>query len=146
MSHTASIKGIKITNIDALRTAIEDLNEQGIQCSLQDNATPRAYFKDQAGMGKADHVVTITNCPYDLGLYKQPDGTYEVRTDFWAGAVERVFGVKASDPAKADQAKLGKLFQAYGLAAATIEATQRGYTVRRVEAENGTMQLIVNGF
>ena len=146
MSHTAKIAGITISNIDALRAAVEELNESGIKCKLLDDVKPRAFYENQPGMGKADHVLQLENSRYDIGFYHQPDGTYEVRTDFWGNDIEKNLGVRATDPTKVDQARLGKLFQTYGLCAATMEATQRGYSVRRVEGENGRKQLIVTGF
>lgn len=127
---------------------VEELNKQGIRCELLENAVPRAYFKDQPNMGRADLVLKLTDCKYDIGLYKQADGSYEPRTDFFAGYVEKILGAKASDktPDKINQAKLGKLFQMYGICAATEKARKSGYTVRRVANEDGSMKLIVGGF
>lgn len=147
MSHTSAVKSIAITNVEALRAAVEELNTMGVKCSLIENATPRAYFKDQQGMGKADYVIQLGgNCRYDIGLYKAAGGGYEVRTDFWGKDVEQVLGAKASDPSKAEQAKLGKLFQTYGIHATMMEVRKKGYMATRQKGADGVEQVVVSGY
>lgn len=146
MSHTTEIKGIKIVDIAALTAAVSELRAKGIGISLLKDAVPRAYYDQQQGMGKADYVIKLDNAKYDVGLYRQEDGTYEARTDFWGGHVEHVLGAKASKPENAVQAKLGKLYQAYGIAAATNQARAKGLNVRRVDGANGEAKLVLTGF
>ena len=147
MSHTTKIKGVSIHNIAALEAAIKELNEKGIACSLVANVAPRAYFQKQEGLGVADYVINLATCPYDVGLYKQPNGTYEPRTDFWAGHVEKVLGTTASKVGNEDQAKLGKLFQSYAKHATLIEARRSGKNVRVIEnKETGAIKLVLSGF
>lgn len=147
MSHTTSIGGIKIANIDALEAAIAELANAGIKCSLVADSTPRAYFKDQQGMGRADYVIKLDNSRYDIGLYKQEDGSYEPRTDFWGGDVAKLLGGTAGAPEREQQAQLGKLFQMYGVHAATLEARRSGKMVRRVNDDvTGQIKLVVTGF
>lgn len=133
-------------DIKALSSAIAELAKGGIKIALVKDATPRAYFKDQAGMGKADYVVQLSDAQYDIGLYRQEDGSYEPRTDFFAGSVERVLGAKASKPENREQAKLGKLFQMYGIHAATAKAKKQGYSVRRQTGKDGEIKLVLAGF
>lgn len=145
MSHTSTVKAIKITSISALRSALQELNQAGIRCSLIENATPRAYYQNQQGMGAANYVIKLEDCPYDLGLYLQADKSYDIRTDFFAGHVERVLGAKASEAGKAEQAKLGKLLQMYGLNAASEAARKKGHMVRRVVKADGVIALEITG-
>lgn len=145
MSHTSSITAIKITNIAALQSAVAELQANGVRCSLSAGGTPRAFFPNQAGMGAADYVLKLDGAKYDVGFYKQPDGSYEARTDFWGGSVESCLGAKASKPETADQAKMGRLFQMYGIHAATQEARRRGLSVRRVNGADGLIQLELTG-
>ena len=146
MSHTTSIKGIKIVDIRALESAINELAKGGMKISLQKGGTPRAYYQNQSGMGQADYVVKLPDAAYDIGLYKQDDGSYEPRTDFFAGSVEKLLGAKASKPENRDQARLGKLLQLYGIHAATEKAKKQGYTVRRQEGKDGEIKLVIAGF
>lgn len=146
MSHTASISGIKIVDIAALQSAIAELATGGIKISLQTGGTPRAYFNNQKGMGVADYVIKLADAPYDIGLYKQPDGSYEPRTDFFQSHVEKILGAQCSMKGKEDQAKLGKLFQMYGIHATTLAARKTGKTVRRITGKDGAVQLEVMGY
>jgi hypothetical protein len=147
MSHTTSIKGIKIVNIDALRLAVSDLAASGKKVELVENATPRAYFDNQEGMGVADYVIKLADAKYDIGLYKQQDGTYEPRTDFWGHSVEGVLGAKATDKQYTEQARLGLLFQAYAVNAAEQQARMEGkMTMRQSDPETGRVTLVVTGY
>lgn len=148
MSHTSTIKAIKIVSISALRSAVEELASSGVKCSLLENATPRAYSRGQAGMGKADFVLKLDDCPYDVGFYKQGEGKdqhYEARTDFWQGHVARILGAPASKAENAEQAQMGKLFQKYAINAATEEARRKGLQVRRQTGDDGSIKLVLTG-
>lgn len=145
MSHTSTVTSIKIQSITALRAAISELCVKGVSCSLIENATPRAFFPDQAGLGKADFVLQLAGAKYDVGLYKDANGHYEARTDFWGGSVQACLGAPARSPESAEQAKLGRLFQMYGVHAATEAARKKGHMVRRIEKQDGTIALEVSG-
>lgn len=145
MSHTTAIKAVKIQSVSALRSAIAEMAQKGMQISLKENAHPRAYFNNQAGMGLADFVVEIPGAKYDVGLYKQEDGSYEARTDYYGGTVAQVLGATPTKPEYADQAKMGKLFQMYGIHAALEAARRKGLTARRIEKADGTIQLELTG-
>lgn len=141
MSHTTTINKIDLSDIDALRAAINMLNDRGVKCDLLENAVPRAYSPNQAGMGEADYVLNLKNAEYDVGLYQQADGTFEPRTDFWGGSVEREIGVEAREGEDHGQARIGKFVQAYAAQAAMRKAIQQGHTVNMVDQEDGTIQL-----
>lgn len=146
MSHTSAVKSIAITSIEALRAAVTELNANGVKCSLIENASPRAYYQNQTGLGKADFVIKLENSRYDVGLYKSAAGGYEVRTDFWGEDVKNQLGAAASGPGKAEQAKLGKLFQAYGIHAALQQARSKGLMATRQKGANGVEQVVVTGY
>ena len=146
MSHTSSIKSVKIVSVDALRAAVFELASSGIKCSLIENATPRAYFKDQQGMGKANYVLRLDNANYDVGFYRQEDGSYEPRTDFFGGTVAREIGGQATSSEKQEQAQMGKLFQAYAIHATIEQARKRGQAVmRHTDPKTGKVMLTVTG-
>lgn len=146
MSHTSSVKSIVISNVEALRAAVEELNASGVRCALKENASPRAYYAGQAGLGKADYVLELKDSRYDVGFYKSENGGYEVRTDFWGKDVEAKLGAKASGPGKSEQAKLGKLFQTYGIHAAMQEARKKGLMATRQKGADGREQVVVTGY
>lgn len=141
MSHTSTIKSIAIVDIEALRAAVNELAKTGMKISLQEGGKPRAYFQDQQGMGNADFVIKLDSAKYDIGVYKNDAGTYELRTDFWSGSVENILGAQASAEDKREQAKLGKLYQMYGVHATLRQARKKGYSATRSVAKDGTIQL-----
>ena len=124
MSHTARISAIKITDIAALRLAVQDLQKMGVVCSLVENDTPRAYYNNQEGMGRAPYVLKLDGAKYDIGFYNEADvKVYEPRTDFFGGSVENILGVKDGT----DQGRLGKLFNLYSANAVINTAIRKGY-------------------
>ena len=144
MSHTTEINSIKITDIAALRSAITELKAHGVKCDLLENAVPRAYYNNQ--LGQAELVVKLHDSRYDVGLYADEDGKgYTSKCDFWAQDIENVLGAAPLEGEDVGQAKLGKLYQTYAIHAATNTAVQQGYSVQRVNQENGTVQLMVTG-
>ena len=142
MSHTTTISAIVITDIEALRSAIKELKQNGVDCDLLEKATPRAYYSNQEGMGKADYVVRLNRAKYDVGLYKvkEKEG-YELRTDLFSREVSGQLGVKPSKGETTEQAAVGKLYNMYAVHAATRTAIQKGYKVTRVNNEDGSVQL-----
>lgn len=142
MSHTTTIDAIKITDVQALRSACNELKASGVNVDLIENATPRAYSTGQ--MSQADFVVKLNDTKFDVGLYKQ-DNEYVAKCDFWNGYVESVLGAPQGAGESPQQAKLGKLYQAYAVNAAENAAVQQGYTVQRSEQADGSMLLQVTG-
>lgn len=145
MSHTSVVKAIKIQSLDALRSAVAELAQSGLKLTLQENATPRAFYANQAGLGKADIVLRVEDAQYDVGFYKNPEGYYEARADFFGGSIARVLGAAPSPGSTMDQAALGKLFQMYGIHVATATARKQGHMVRRIQKANGMIALEVTG-
>lgn len=143
MSHTTEIKGVTISDITALRSAIKELNENGCKIELQENVKPRAYSVNQAGMGVAPYVLYLKDAKYDVGLYPDGKGGYVARTDFWGGSVQNVLGVPGLASDQYPQGHLGKLYQSYAIHAVTRQAVQRGQSVRRIPQDNGTVKLVV---
>lgn len=141
MSHTTTISTLLLSDETALRAAVSELASKGVKCELLENAIPRAYYSDQ--MGRADMVVKLNNSRYDVGLYKQEDGNFEAKADFWGHDVERALGATPGKDDDTTQAKLGKLFSTYAVHAATRKAVQQGYSVRRIDNADGSIQLQV---
>lgn len=129
-----------------MQAAVAELRGQGISIDLIQDAVPRAFYSSQEGMGKAPYVLKLNSSKYDIGLYPDGKGGYEARTDFWGQHVENVLGAKASSAETREQAKMGKLFQAYALCAAEEQARNQGLMCSRVPGENGAVQLVVTGY
>lgn len=154
MSHTTKIAAIKITDVAAIRQAVAALQTQGIRCSLEENARPRMYTKDQEVL--CDYVLRIPDAKYDVGFQKQEDGTYQPLTDPYewsSGSVRSVLGNAAycaltPQPANRSQEEgmraIGLFAQEYGKAAAINVATAQGYYVESAEYDKeGNLQLVL---
>ena len=146
MSHTSQITSVIITDEIALKSAIQELKENGVKCDLLENAVPRSYYGSrQEGMNQAArYVVYLPTSKYDVGLYPSDKGKgFTARTDFYSGQVESVLGAAVGEGDDYEQARLGKLYQMYAVHAATRRAVQQGYRVSRLTKSDGTIQLRV---
>lgn len=140
MSHTSTVDAIVVTDVEALKCAVRELNSAGVKCSILENATPRAFYATQNGMGEAPYVIKLDDAKYDVGVYKRDDNTgYEFRTDFYGGSVQAVLGAAGGPPNN-----LGKLCQMYAVHAVTRKAAQQGMSVSRVSNSNGGIKLVIN--
>lgn len=139
MSHTTTVASIQITSISALRKALETLAQEGVRNELIENAIPRAYYSNQKGMGQADFVIKLKDCPYDIGLYAKKEGGYEARTDLWANEVSRLLGVPGNTP----QHAMGKLYNRYAVAAIQEQADEQGFDYETAMQPDGTVIITV---
>ena len=144
MSHTTTVNSVALVSKSAIQAAVRDLKGLGIKCDLLENATPRAYYSNQDGMGEADMVLKLNDALYDVGLYKNDKGHYEARTDFFAGSVGNVLGVEASTGTSHEQAQLGKFFQAYATRAVEEQAFAQGYMVNHARNADGTVVMTLS--
>lgn len=133
MSHTTTLKTVKITNIEAMRSAIAFLVERSkgkLKMELVANAKPRMYYANQYGV--TDYVIKLPNCPYDIALTKQKDGTYAIAYDAWAGHIRGQVGdpsnVRHTDPDMIAASDVASLLNAYGVFAAQQQLYEQGYT------------------
>jgi hypothetical protein len=146
MSHTSRINAVSIVDVNALRAACRELQEkQGVNLTLAENVTPRAFYRSQEGMGVAPFVVQLHDGPYDVGLYKAENGRgYEARCDLWGGHIAGQLGAKRGQGESVEQAALGKLFKLYAVHAAMRTAVANGHQVQRIDKENGEIKLVVS--
>lgn len=130
MSHTTTLKGVKISDVAALQDAVNFLKERGLKAELIKDAVPRMYYANQ--YGKCDYVLRLTNSPYDIGFSKQADGSYAPVFDSWAGHLQKEIGNPTSCklPTNADEkaaVAVASLLNAYGVHAAKRELETQGF-------------------
>ena len=123
MSHFVTIK-TQIKDLDALRDACAELGFDLVQ-----NTEARGIGTVQ----KADHVIRLHGA-CDIGLHRQPDGTFNLSTDWWDGSVEQAVGKD-----------YGRLLQLYAVHKAAREARRRGLSVRRTALKGGAIKLTLTG-
>jgi len=124
MSHFTHIN-TQIKDTDALRLACTELG-----LTLLQNADARGYYQSTT---HGDYVVQLKG-PYDIALNRQPDGTFGLTADLYAGHVETEVGPN-----------YGKLLQLYGVHKATREARTKGLSVLRQNRKDGSVKLILMG-
>lgn len=138
MSHTTTLKTIKIDDIAALEEAVEFLKQRGLKASLIKDAKPRMYYNNQYGI--CDYVLRLDNSPYDVGFSKQKDGSYAPVFDSWAGHLQRQIGNPSTCkvPTTAEEreaAAVASLLNAYGVHAAKRQLEQEGYYGYEIEVD-----------
>lgn len=144
MSHTSSVGSIIFSDMHALQAALTDLTKAGVTCSLSKGGTPRAYYKDQAGLGPADYVINLPGCEYDIGLYRDKVRKgYVARCDLFANRIGKLLGSAAGTGENSEQAQLGKLFNRYAVHAITRKAVAQGMTVQKVPGVDGSVRLVL---
>lgn len=124
MSHFTTIK-TQIKDTEALRQACQELG-----LTLLQSTEARGYYENKI---KGDFVIKLAG-PYDIAVNKQPDGSFGLTADLWAGHVEKEAGKG-----------YGRLLQLYGVYKATREAKKKGHLVSRVQKQDGSIKLVIAG-
>jgi hypothetical protein len=75
MSHDTTIKS-KVVDAKAIIAAAKALG-----MTVKENAQWRGYYGKSED--RAEYVLSHKDCPYDLALRRQKDGTYSMTGDFW---------------------------------------------------------------
>lgn len=145
MSHTTSLKGVVIKDVSALRSAVAELIQQGVNCALLENAKPRMYYQNQHG--NCDFVLNLKDGAYDVGFDKQADGSYVPVFDEWSNHVSSKIGASCPVPTTKEgkaQHQIGKLLQSYQKHVAINAAVMQGYSVAGTETdEHGNVHLLI---
>lgn len=153
MSHNVQIKGIKISNLDALESACAELRTEGVAVQLDRGTGSRSLkFRTYQSYSiknddRADHVIRLAADKFDIGLVRQPGGFYQPVYDDMLGVdlpCSIACAYKPGEPRNLGHA-MGKLMQRYSATLAEMDAKRRGFISRRVVGENGTLQVVING-
>ena len=147
MSHNVKITNVKISNLDVVVAAVNELNEElGLNWACEYDSTIRGWAGNKTGV----KLAIKTNTCYDIGFNQNRDGTFSpvyedmcsyefkdsVRADSTAEGIEE--NVDQSGRA------IGKLLQRINVITAEYEAAQSGYTTQReYDEKTGIMNLLV---
>ncbi|MCG8337581.1 MAG: DUF1257 domain-containing protein [Proteobacteria bacterium] len=116
MSHISKIE-LEVTDLESLSIACEHLRIN----LVRDKKT----FKWFNGDGECEHVITLPNASYEIGLVSK-NGKYELQTDFFDTAIEAAIGNGG-----------GLLKQRYAVERTKAEAKRKGYRVIEKQTEQG---------
>lgn len=145
MSHTTTLKGVKIMDRKAIEQAVTDLKAAGVKVELKLNAVPRMYYDhQQAEVGKCDYVLHLPQSRYDVGLkWNEKAKEFDVIFDEFMGDVRNQIGAACpldNQDRKAEHA-IGRFSQRYGVNAAKNMARSQGYFPVEKTAADGTVHL-----
>lgn len=140
MSHNILIKNVKITSIEALQAAVDELRREGKNITLnRDRKTFRTY---PGQPDKCDMCIELPNARFDVGLVKQPDGTYLTVYDPYLA----IGGTEIScslDPRERDERHgIAMLTQRYSVIVSERELALQGHMCRREKGENGEIHVV----
>ena len=122
MSHFTTIK-TEIKDIEALKSACEEMG-----LPVLENAKARGYYETKT---RGDFVIRLKG-PYDIAVQKQPNGTFGLTSDLYAGHVEQEVGPN-----------YGRLLQVYAVHKAMKEARKKGHLVTRNNKPTGEIKLVI---
>lgn len=140
MSHNTTIGSIFFANEYALRAAAEELKERGVDCSMIEEAMPRAYSAGQSE--KAPLVLRLNQSRYDVGFYPTEQGL-EARCELWGDDIANQIGEAPEGDVTPEQAAISKLRRAYANQVITTTFTQQGHTVGHTGNDDGSFDLEV---
>ncbi len=141
MSHTTTIGQILFADQAALRAAIVELKDRGVDCELLEQVAPRAYYQNQ--MGVAPLTLKLNNSRYDVGFYPNKDGALEAQCDLWGQDIERELGAPVEEGVTREQAAIGKLRNAYANQVIQNHYASQGGMIDRQENADGSVNLTV---
>jgi len=145
MSHTTTLKGVVIRDISALKAAVAELQQKGINCELLEGARPRMYYGNQHGT--CDYVLKLKDGQYDIGFDKQENGAYAPVFDEWSNHISSKLGASCplpSTPEGRAQHQIGQLLQSYQKHMAINAAVAEGYLVESAYTDDkGNVQLTI---
>jgi hypothetical protein len=127
MSHFTKCD-LKITNLIALKRALEDLKHQFTEASAEQQAVVRGYKG-----AKLNAELSVDMGKYDVGVVQQADGTYELVAD-WCG-IETTRGTTEKEFVE-------EVNQRYAYQRVLIACEEQGYNLEEVKnEETGTISL-----
>jgi len=129
MSHFTKCE-MKITNLVALKRALEDLNLKFSETKNEQGVEVRGW-KGQ----KLSAEMSIDMGQYDIGVVKNEAGTYDLVADWWG--VETSNGTTENDFSE-------KLNQRYAYQRVMIACEEQGYNMEaQKNEEDGSIQLVM---
>jgi hypothetical protein len=129
MSHFTKCE-LKMTNLAAIKKALEELGLKFQAAEAQQGVTVRGYQGDSL---KA--AVSVDMGQYDIGVIANAEGTYDLTADWWG--VETTKGVSEAE-------FKDLLYQKYQYHNVKMACEEKGYSVEEeVNEEDGSIRLVV---
>ena len=130
MSHFTKCE-LKMTNLAAIRAALEDLKLTYEEAAQGQQVVVRGYRGDTL---KAAFKIDMGR--YDIGVVKNEDGTYGLQADWWG--IETTVG-------KTEQEVVDEINREYAYQTVVVACEAQGYRIEEQNvAEDGTIKLSVS--
>ena len=130
MSHFTKCD-LKLTNLEAIKRALADLELAYSEAEQGQAATVRGYRGQTM-----EAELSVDMGRYDVGVCKAEDGTWELVSDWWG--IETTKGITEEEFKE-------QLYQRYQYHNVKIACEAKGYTVdEEVNEEDGTVRLVVS--
>lgn len=143
MSHNTLIKDVKITDLDALDTAIAELQKEGVSISFDREATNFRTWRGQPD--KCEGAIRLPGEQFDIGLRREADGSYVPVFDHMLDRNQAIACAYTPGERRSDRHTIGKLMQRYTVVKAEKEAALQGHMVtsRVYDAATGEISITV---
>jgi hypothetical protein len=120
MSHFTKCD-LKVTNLVALKRALEDLNYTFTEAQNEQQVVVRGWKG-----AKLNAEISIDMGKYDIGVVKQADGTYEMVADWWG--IETTRGTQEKEFVE-------EVNQRYAYQRVVMACEDQGYTLEETKNE-----------
>jgi len=129
MSHFTKCE-LKMTNLEAIKLALEDLELEFTEAAEQQTVNVRGW-RGQTMAAK----LSVNMGKYDIGVVQNPDGTFDLVADWWG--VETTKGLSEAE-------LKNRLSQRYQYHNVKMACEAKGYSVEEeLNEEDGSIQLVV---
>lgn len=140
MSNNAIINAVSINDVNAIRAAVDELKQQGVNIALKENAKQRSYFTSQEIL--CPYVLHLPDCRFDVGLKAKAGGGYEMVCDLHNGLIAQHLGT-TKGTSDSEQKAVGRFLQTYAKHAAMNAATAAGHMIEQCyNDEEGNVQIL----
>lgn len=130
MSHFTKCD-LKLTNLEAIKRALADLELAYTEAGQGQGATVRGYRGQTL-----EAELSVDMGRYDVGVVKAGDGTFDLVSDWW--------GVETTKGVTEDEFK-EQLYRRYQYHNVKIACEAKGYSVEEeVNEEDGSVRLVVS--
>lgn len=130
MSHFTKCD-LKLTNLEAIKRALADMELTFAEAEAGQGATVRGYRGQTL-----EAALSIDMGRYDVGVARAEDGTYDLVSDWW--------GVETTKGVTEDEFK-DQLYRRYQYHNVKMACEAKGYEVsEEVSEEDGSVRLVVN--
>ena len=144
MSHTTTVKSIKVTDLAVLERAVTRLAQQkGVDLRFERDSQCRLWFNSPV----MPAVVKVPGCKFDVGFKANEDGTYSPQFDAHGGWLYPYTGGGAEIAETSDEKKLsmiGGLMQAYAIEAVNnVAGNSNAMVQENWNSDTGEMVMLV---